>query len=126
MPLNAERSRVAGRSFISDSRDDNAVATPPAADPHGAANQFFIERDLAARKKTVAVHMENPVHLYFVAADPAARERLIIYDWRFTRHERIADTLVNRKSKIANQSEPLPRCGISCYIFKPSSAAAPC
>ncbi len=42
-------------------RDDDAVATPPAAHPHGPALQFFIERNFAARKKTVAIHVQNPV-----------------------------------------------------------------
>ena len=47
-------------------RDDNAVAAPSAADPHGPALQFFIERDFATRKKTVAIHMQNPVGLRLV------------------------------------------------------------
>ena len=41
--------------------DDEAVAAPPAADPHGAAFEFGINRDFTTGEETVAIHMQNPV-----------------------------------------------------------------
>ena len=79
-------------------RNHYAVAAPPAADPHGAAPQFLIERDFAARKKLSPSTCK--IRFIFVSSQPRCRGALsTIGDMRFTRPAQIAATLANRKSK---------------------------
>src|SRR5580704_14459529 len=61
--------------------NDNAIATPAAADPDGPALQFGIEGDFAACKKAVGVHMQDAIFLAHarqsIYAESARRQETI-------------------------------------------------
>src|SRR5690242_9819892 len=56
--------------------DHNTIAASPATNPHGTALKSVVERNFAAREKTVAVHMQNSVHFYFSVAAEVTRLKL--------------------------------------------------
>jgi hypothetical protein len=68
----------------------------------------------AAGEKTVAVHMQNPVHIDFVAADV---RRLIIYDWRHAIYPAQTNRGCNRKLQLQNGQSLLTSA--ATYLIRP-------
>ena len=103
-------------------RDDDAVAAPAAADPDGAALQLIVERDFATGKKTVAIHMQNPVVLVRSKQMKLIRRPPPRHSGLFTTAndakilpQRLGQRLSNRKSKKTARNE-FPRR--SCFKFR--------